>query len=118
MRETAIMLADVPRIDRFFPNCFFGLIELAARWKYGLRDIKKAWLNHGFTYDRPPGQLRVRPDGLNLDVTLSSPDVARRQIDASLDHYYGLRVEKTRYEDFDVVVRTLRELLEAGELPI
>jgi hypothetical protein len=111
-----LQIASVPLADKFFPSCYWGLVELVAKHRFGVPDIKRTWFNHSIVYTRSSdGEAGLSANGLDLELELTSSRYAANNISRKLRDYFGLGVEMARYENYGSLVAAIRDHIAHGE---
>lgn len=113
-----MLTRPVTTVDRFFPNCVFGLVEFVAREKFGYDDIKKAWFSHSFVYRGPSGPIQLTASGVDLDVHLFDLDHARNEARERLARIYGISLDVFTYQDFGVLISEIERWTNEKEILI
>lgn len=111
--KQSIALRGLPRLDRFFPSCGLGVVELTARARFDVTDIKPCWFASGFEYRRPDELLSLAPrEGGELPVHLGVGGGPGRRAWQLLENLYGISVEKQTLATFDAFARWITDSLE------
>jgi hypothetical protein len=101
-------------VDRFFPNCILGLVEVVARARWGVPDLKKAWFGLGLEYTPPRGGKWLSDNGIEFSGRFDLTAGTRERAFARLRALHGIELEKERLLDERDVLRRLVEILRAG----
>jgi len=101
-------------VDRFFPNCMLGLVEVVARARWGVPDIKKAWFGLGLAYTRPRAGQWLAENRIEFGGRFDLPAGTREKAFARLSALYGIELEKERFVTEEDVLRRLVETLRSG----
>jgi hypothetical protein len=110
----SIELTKVPKLDRFFPDCELGLIELFARSEWGIPDLKKAWFNNTFVFERR-GSDWLAPNQIELNASLIPVEGDRARAFARLERYYQIRTTRRVFPDFAATWHDVYQTLRRGK---
>ncbi len=102
------------KLDRFFPDCALGLIELTARLRFGIPDLKKVWFGNTFEYKAPRGPSWLASDGVTLAGSLSVLGGTRDLAIERLEKLYGISVERRHFAVLDDLVEAVESELASG----
>lgn len=104
-----------PKIDRYIPNCLFGILQAIAQYQFGVPDFHKAYFNHSFVYRKEPLVPLAIGEGDALNIFFHRQDLLGKEgMLNRLEHYYGVRTETTEAGDFEVLLRELTDRFRAG----
>jgi hypothetical protein len=109
-----VELTGLPKLDRFFPDCALGLVELFASHAYGFRDLKKIWFGNTFAYERPESGRWLSASRVELAGHFSLAGDVRGRAFRWLEKYYGIRVDAQRFHDFDALLHAVHGTLSSG----
>jgi hypothetical protein len=104
-----------PRIDRYYPNCFVSTAEAYCRYVYGIEGFSRTYANHTIAYRNPHHPIQYASNGVELDLNFSRTPWTMESLFASVEEFYGIRVEETSHARFDDFRRILTEKLASGE---
>lgn len=107
----SLTVGNLPRLDRFFPSCGLGLVELTARGRFGAKDIKPCWFATGFHYTRPEVGLAVPQNSGELPVHIGVGAGPGRRAWTLLESLYGISVEKLALSTFEAFASWITESL-------
>lgn len=111
-RYASVDVGKVPKLDRFFPDCELGLIELFARSEWGCKNLKKVWFSNTFDYERPNRAAWLAPNGIELAASMRPAwdvrDVAFRR----LEQYYGIQTTRCVFDGFGPLLANVHAALE------
>jgi hypothetical protein len=81
-----------PKMDRFFPNCFYSAIEARLKHAGKFDSIKKIFPWHSFKYLAPPkGRIEFLGNGPELNAALS-PEYDEDEMKTNLERFYGVKI--------------------------
>lgn len=103
-KRRAKAITGLPRIDRYFPDCWCAVIEAASRYHFGVSDFGKIYGRHGFHYQRPPAALGYRDNGVELDLEFSRPPLTTAELESAIDSIYGVRTDVLTFENLDALL--------------
>jgi hypothetical protein len=101
-------------VDRFFPNCMLGLVEVVARARWGVPDLKKAWFGVGLEYTPPRGAKWLSENGIEFGGRFDLTAGTRERAFARLRALHGIELEKERFLREEDALRRLVETLRSG----
>jgi hypothetical protein len=113
-RHAAVEVRGLPRLDRFFPDCALGLVELYAGRAYGLRDLKKIWFGNTFNYERHAAGGWLRANRVEFAGTFSLDGDVRGKAFEALRRYYGIRSRSVSFDDFGAILDEVHATLTRG----
>jgi hypothetical protein len=110
----SIEVTKVPKLDRFFPDCELGLLELVARAEWAIPDLKKAWFNNTFVFRRE-GSAWLAPNQIELNASLTPVEGDRARAFARLEKYYQIRTIRRVFPDFASTWQDVYQTLRRGK---
>lgn len=111
-----IRLDDLPDVRISAPNCDVALLEVYARWKFGISDLDRAYFSHGFVYEPPSATCPAIGDDGVLNLSLRNTDHAGRLYREKLRRFYGLDWDSRAYDRFDSLLLDIHSALRVGQL--
>lgn len=112
----AVRLQGIPRLDRFFPNCALGLIEMTARARMGVRDLKPCWFANTIEYAREPSLTLLPGARTELDVRVGVGTGPMKDAWTRLRNLYGLSVRRHDFATAEGMTQWIMSSL-AHDLP-
>jgi hypothetical protein len=109
-----VVLQGLPRLDRFFPHCLLGLIELVARTSYQLNDIKMCWSAHTIEYEPVRRERWLRDNELHLSADIGVDQGAYRRALRRLESHYQISVIEKVPGSLEDLVETIWSSLMRG----
>jgi hypothetical protein len=107
----SVELPQLPRLDRFFPDCGLGLVELVAGVDYGFPDLKKIWFGNTFQYRPPADGQWLNANKVELAAHFSvAPGVPSRAVER-LRKYYQVEVHTQAFAELDALLREVHRTL-------
>lgn len=107
-------LAHLPRLDRFFPNCLLGAVELVARFSFGFADIKKCWFGNTIVYSAPTSGW-VAANGFEFTGRIAVAQEAHCRALARLEEYYGIQIAAERLASVEDALDSIYACLDSGK---
>lgn len=99
--KAAHLVAGLPRIDRFFPQCRFAALEAVAKLRFGIGGFDKVYGRHTFEYQRPAQPISFSSNGVELCLSfyrVEVPDLALEQV---IEEVYGIQTRLCTFDAFD-----------------
>ncbi len=93
-------IQGLPRIDRFFPECWCATVEAVAKFQFGISDFGKLYGRHTFHYAKPPGPIAYRSNDVELDLWIHREELPQAELEALMATIYGVRARTLRFECF------------------
>jgi hypothetical protein len=97
-KRDVVTIAGLPRVDRYFPDCWCAVIEAVSRYHFGIDDFGKVYGRHGFHYQRPRANLGYRDNGVELDLEFSRSPVTTEELESSIESLYGIRTDMLTFD--------------------
>jgi hypothetical protein len=112
--DSRVEVGGLPRLDRFFPDCALGLVELVAQKSFGLPNLKMCWFANTFEYRAPHPPAWLNANRVELAGRLFIAGTPREEALQRLRRFYGIRVEKLVFDDFDALIAEVHRSLSRG----
>jgi pimeloyl-ACP methyl ester carboxylesterase len=108
------VIEGLPRIDRYFPECWCATIEAVASLRFGTADFGKLYGRHSFVYKKKPGAIQFKPNGVDLDLELYREVVPVPELPGLIESIYRIRVEERRLDTLEAYWSTCLDHLRQG----
>jgi hypothetical protein len=93
-------IEGLPRIDRYFPECWCATVEAVAKFRFGIRDFGKIYGRHTFYYERKPGPIVYRSNNVELDLWIHREHLQPTELESSMEAIYGIRTTIKTFDRF------------------
>lgn len=95
------IIESVPRIEKYFPECFPAAIEAVCKFRFGVGDFGKIYGRHSFRYQRPSEKLRFKENGVELDIDFSCIPFQPADFCRKIEELYAVRVSQLDFESLE-----------------
>jgi hypothetical protein len=110
----SVALNGLPKLDRFFPDCALGLVELVARKALGVPDIKQIWFGNTFDYRPPIAPEWLSASRVEFAGTFFVTDDVRPRALRYLERCYGFTVSPRQFVDLGALLDEIHGSLQRG----
>src|SRR5262245_14618057 len=109
---SAHIIDGLPRIDRYFPQCWCAVVEAVSKLRFGIEDFGRVYGRHTFQYRRPKGPIAYRPNGVELDLEIHRVPLPEGELPSRIEDIYGIRTELAKFERFEAYSRFVSDSIE------
>ena len=110
---SARIIDGLPRIDRYFPQCWCAVVEVVSKLRFGIEDFGRVYGRHTFQYRKPSGPIAYRQNGVELDLEIHRVPLPEGELPARIEDIYGIRTDLVTFERFDAYSSFVSDSIEA-----